>query len=1559
MFTEKLKNTAEYQSKVNPKIHVNFGTFYGAVGSANLAIQDSFVGTAGAKLKEVSAGLFSDSEPLTKEAFNSIYGEDDLENLLGPLWVPFEEGLTKEQYELRRKYKTDRAAYARMSQDGNSVANFASGMGVGTLVDAPLMLIPYSAVAKIAKTAHTAARTGRSIAQTKSILDRTKTVDTILKNTAKGETSLLGNVYQLSKIGAAQQIAENSAVWYMSHNQGRDYGSFDFVADSTFGTAFGGILATPYAMKINATARAFRQDAIDRKALENFAAIGDLQSVVKHVAKYDAEYSGDLGAKISDQKNIERILNLSEDDYLTNPEAQKELKDFFYNNESDIWLRTLKTIIPLEKEFPVNVGRIKQQSELEAIVDSVVKGESNKLPSQLKQYVDKADEVVSNIKTKLVPEELTPQLKQYADEVVPEEPDFSPHIKTSIEEKYGKIPKDVIEGMNTSTIKKWKDHYFRKLDPDPYVGKELEAIRELKTLTQRLKGNFDELHYILADLPEEGATQKKYLTNNLEEFVGAHAAMHAHGITKIEGLDTISTPRDAILRDAVDVLPVDGRKSDGRYGDGWEPDEDTVFNYKDISKPSKRYPKPSKRYPAGTIIDGKKVGGRFKPSENIKNKIDKEVKEAKPPYNLQSVEKDTARLEKQLDQAIITEKQRKIQEDAAEFDALKERALPASTPLRESTEQSISKSVGSEQSSLLFRDKVPVGEWVESARSFIKLPYFRVARNFKYRTEIITGKVDEVFDTLDIDSVKIEEVGEEAYIRANQLLAEVESANISQSEAKQQLIDWAIETERTAILREIANYNATNRFSKKSKYLKNKSKEQALKIIKKFVDGRARKGVNLGRGSIASLQKSQIVKDISGIRSVLAKHKLIDLFDGDVSDFIKLPKVIKDNWEGKPKAEASEAFIEDILMYYRYGNTPERWSGESKAAFTDVAEAVKNTLHAQVANLNKHGAGIRLRDDHLGLTPTWNNRVVTKMGYDNFRSRLLEVIDWDKTEMAHGYIMPTTSKKVKGAPDEPVPFDKDSFIEQWFYDITSPKDPVDHWSQDLAKFFSHSRKVHILEGREFEVIKEFSGDQSLGRLLQDQIRRRSEMISVVETLGPKPLANFDNILRSNGFNIESTGVVDAAFGSVQRVRNTVRMLAGELDDPINADMSEKFKDFRRFSNLVYLPMSTASAITDLPIALMNLDQLGAKTNMKDLLSRVKIAASRRFQGSDANIRAFYDGSGASLDAIMNSAAGRLTLGEGTDRSFLSKASDAMFSLNGLNFWTGIMRDAFLDVMTESLAKQARSGDWNPHTLLSMESFGITKADLKELADSVEDINGVDRLGASSIKSNNLHSKMLEFMTHYMDEAVLLPDASTQSLVRFGLRAGTWEGEAVRTLFQYASFPLAMNRMVARNLFVNAKGDNPWTTGQISGMRMLVYAGSMLGISYVSTAIKDIAKLREPMMPWDINLDTTARVLQQSGALGVLEPLLETATGDFDSTLAPLPRTIGNSVASLFSEGAGSAIYDAKALYGGNVPILGPALVGALAHVADESIGKHYDQTRVYLESNWGTDFLID
>ena len=122
-------------------------------------------------------------------------------------------------------------------------------------------------------------------------------------------------------------------------------------------------------------------------------------------------------------------------------------------------------------------------------------------------------------------------------------------INSIVKDSYGKVPTNVIEGMRPSSLKGFKDHYFRLLDPDPSVGKELEAARELKTVTQKVEAALKEVNKE-GIIPEYAATQKKVLTNALEEFVGAHAALSARGITSIDGLDKVYTNADAVLRDA-------------------------------------------------------------------------------------------------------------------------------------------------------------------------------------------------------------------------------------------------------------------------------------------------------------------------------------------------------------------------------------------------------------------------------------------------------------------------------------------------------------------------------------------------------------------------------------------------------------------------------------------------------------------------------------------------------------------------------------------------------------------------------------------------------------------------------------------------------------------------------------------------------------------------------------------------------------------------------------------------------------------------------------------------
>ena len=1266
------------------------------------------------------------------------------------------------------------------------------------------------------------------------------------------------------------------------------------------------------------------------------AQTGDLQGIIKKVSEYESTYTGDLKARIDEDAEVRRILDMPEDNYRASEDDQNTLKEFFYNNESDIWLRTLKTIIPLDVKIPVMSARVKQAIELESIVDAVRDGSIDKLPKLHSRYVElvneQMDKLSQQVESKAAPTP-TPSAR-----LVPKDAEKTMEPEALVDLASNTLQDRLIDANHASGKTVAFDRIqraFSYLSENPKSFPRWDGMTEadVKTAQRERAGHMKALNTIPKEFKTEfhELLQMYRLRSQVEQSDFDAADLQTENLVKeflgSKEYDSTSTSKEADFHkyvsenhpDAVDSV----RLSDPESLVGLEPKKSSTQRVQDAVKAEADNPKPN-----------------ITPEE---------------------VEADSAKLEKDLAKLTYDERWERVQEDIRKVNEMTNRAAPASQPLKNTTEEAVRKIVGDEESNLLFKDNISVKDWWELAPKTIS--YFIKARSAKVKSEQLFLDIGHVFGTgdqlgsLDIKDVAIESVGEGSYRRLNQYLTDVKKGEMDVADARDKLRAWAIETERTEILGAVSDHRARNQLQAR---LAGKSVKEKLKIIKVFVDGLSRKGVKRIKGSIADRQSAQIVRDISSIRSVLSKHKLIDLFNGKVDNGKGLPSDVKESFDGKLGGDASEAFIEDILRYYQSGVTPDRWKGKSKEAFKDVAEAVKNTLRAQVAALNRHGAGIRIREDHLGLTPTWDTRTIRKMGLAEFSKNLEDAIDWKKTAQAHGYLIKDQVGD-NGDITRFAPFDKGRFIRQWYDEILGTKDPVDHWSRDISNFFSKSRMIHIIKGKEFDTIKKFSGDKSVGRLLQDQIRRRSEMISIADTMGNKPLKNFDDILRSNEITPESSGVIDTAFGSVQRVRNTMRQLAGELDDPLNREMSEWGKGVRSFSHLAYLSTSTLSAISDIPVALMTLDQLGTGTSMLELLGSVKNAASRRFHGSEPSLRAFYDGSGAARDAVMSASAGanRMALLEDGDGTLISKGADAMFSLNGLNFWTGIMQDAFLDVLTRSLGEQARTGNWNPHTKMTMESFGFDRDDFKHLLDSVEDINGVNRVGASSVAGTPLEMKMLEFMTHYMDEAVLVPDASTQSLIRFGVRAGTWEGEAIRTLFQYSSFPLAMNRIVMRNLLVNSGGDSPWTTNQISSMRLAVYAGSMLGLGYVSTALKDLSKLRTPMMPWDLNARTTARVIDQSGISGVLGSVWGAASGDPMSVSSPLPRDVVSSVGSLFTEGVGAAAYDAKALLiAPNLPVAGPLVTGFMAQIANESIGQQYRGTVDALERMYGNISLV-
>ena len=699
-----------------------------------------------------------------------------------------------------------------------------------------------------------------------------------------------------------------------------------------------------------------------------------------------------------------------------------------------------------------------------------------------------------------------------------------------------------------------------------------------------------------------------------------------------------------------------------------------------------------------------------------------------------------------------------------------------------------------------------------------------------------------------------------------------------------------------------------------------------LKYLKTILDGRARKGVRTHRAGIHAKQLVQIQQDQAALRHVLNKHGLMDVFNG-VSTVGMQATLTPSKLHKTKNAEAqrvydenlektSDQFWKDLTEAVATDTVPKHWEGQP--AFLEVLQAFKDTNASQMSMLNEMGANIHFLEGHTGIAQRWDETAILKQGYPTWAEDMRENIDWDATERAHGGVM-----NVKIGPEGQVmssnKFDPQKFLESWWTELNSTE-RVDA-EPNISASFSKSRQVVMKKGTEIPMMQKYSGHRHMGQLYLDQVRYRSEMITMAQNFGSKPLENFDKIAERIGVEKVGNSKIQSKLGQARQgldykhMRATMEHLTGSLDNPVNKPLSGMFQKLRQVSNLAFLPMSGVSAITDIPMITSTLQQMGVDVGTLDTkFWKQYIAANKRnFKGDQDAMRTFYEGVGAGMDAYMNAASRRIAVGNPNDTDFMGKMNNALFNINYLNGITQAGQEAYVDILTQSIARQIADGKFHDRTIATMESFGISEADMASFKDAIiETPDGVKRFDPSQIKDAGVARKVREYMMHFMQDAVLTPDAGAQAMVRMGLQAGTWEGEAVRTLFQYMSFPLAMTRSTTRRFLLDHNGSSAWTSHQTGMVHMMSFAGSMLAMAYMATVIKDLARGKKPIMLYDMTSFDSSRLMAQSGLLGIMEGF----TGGVRGTVAPLPYTLGKAALSTSKE---EVARDLRPLLGGAYP----------------------------------------
>ena len=707
--------------------------------------------------------------------------------------------------------------------------------------------------------------------------------------------------------------------------------------------------------------------------------------------------------------------------------------------------------------------------------------------------------------------------------------------------------------------------------------------------------------------------------------------------------------------------------------------------------------------------------------------------------------------------------------------------------------------------------------------------------------------------------------------------------------------------------------------------LKGKTGAMKLATLRSMLDGQLRRGVELESSLHIDLEVAAEA-DAEILMQVLHDYGLFDLFFGaDDTEWIKAYRGSAQEREalkvfGSNLKTASQEFHKQLMYALRNNVLPEDWNGVK--GLEVLFETIQNLESYQLNKLNSVGAFINKLDSFAGVSQRWDQTIVSSMSKADFIKDMRTRLDVKETIKKHG--------GVYKSGNELKPLNEDTFnkwLGSWYDQII--KGEVED-TPDARIDARRSRLVVIKPDVEMDTILKYSGYDSIGKLMVEQIGQRARSVVLANYGGSSPKKMFTDLAKGmrNDINKKS-------------YKATIEYMVGDLDDPVDAPLAEFFQKIGDFSDIVFLGGSGVSTITDIATAAMTLRYQGVTLGEAAglMVDAYKDAVSRRFSGDRTGMGNFLRAQGAGWDVIQNSVVRRITADPTKGRGALARGKNMFFKLNGLNALTNAHQEMYLDVLTRGIAEELKiwndGGDMDDLLVDSLRRSGITDKDFEVLYRNIETTpDGVDRIGVTSIDDQKVALKLRTYFKKYLREAVFMPDPGTYAQATLGFRRGTFIGEMARVATRYQPFMLGMSKLTYRRFANGYYGKNNRNMMMMS--HLIGYVGTSLAMAYVATIIKDLLKGNEPINLTKMTSRDFSRLSQQGGFLGVGEIILDAIDyGPLEAT-SPLVSTTSDLLLDITSGDKEGALKNVSSLTGGNIPGPGAWLHSLIGTVFGET-----------------------
>jgi hypothetical protein len=572
----------------------------------------------------------------------------------------------------------------------------------------------------------------------------------------------------------------------------------------------------------------------------------------------------------------------------------------------------------------------------------------------------------------------------------------------------------------------------------------------------------------------------------------------------------------------------------------------------------------------------------------------------------------------------------------------------------------------------------------------------------------------------------------------------------------------------------------------------------------------------------------------------------------------------------------------------------------------DLADYIAGTSHDQYKIQN---AAYYVQQRTLGqrLNPL-DKPARDKSNYEAWRDFILPKLDENRTfkdvESKEDFLRKTYDSFVTGIHLKSVEGDEKLF---------AFKGPA-----NLAKKISQKRVLHFKDADSWHDYNDIfgTGKDGLAEALLRGFDKGARDIALLETLGTNPKAMLAKLLEDSKAKYRTTFNTSKLSSTERRINNFYANVSGEVMIAENPNFARNSSIFRAVQSMAKLGGALLSSFSDIPVAAAEISFQGDN----HFTAQAKVFNERLKGRGDKFRRKVGYLQGQGLDAFRGAVVTKFTANDSLP-GHMNALMTTFFKYNGLTWWTDVGKIGIGAIMSGRLA-QLRGVSFDKLNSITKQIFnyyGIEQTHWDALraadpyvdkgrkhltADLIDTLDDnilanilIENGKPSSVKDiaafkADARSRFNVYFQDRIDHAILEPGARENSILNQGLKRGTIEGEAVRFIMQFKSFPITfLSKVWGRELYAKGKADK-------LAMLAIVTATTIMG--YASMTAKDLVKGKNPRDPFAPK--TWLSAMLQGGGLGIMgdfvfgeynrygRSLFDTAAGPTFGALADVAET---------------------------------------------------------------------